>query len=110
MRATGLLCVLAGALAAAGCGSSTNGISDARIVEALGAKSVAGSYAIGGNPFCSVSRLLHDSGEVADAEKTDKGHVIAARDGSVGIVIVTPFAPKCVPDAQKSLNKLANKG
>ncbi len=98
-------------VALAGCGSSSSGggPSDAQMADALGAKMVAGHYAIDGNPFCSIDTFLHDSGEVSDASKTDKGHVIAAQDGTLGIVIRTPFAPTCVPKARDGLNKLARK-
>jgi hypothetical protein len=93
------------ALAVAGCGGTTNGVPDAKIIAALNMKRVQGHYAIHGNPFCSVSALLHDSGQVSDASST--GRVIASRDGTVGIEIIRPFAPSCKRQAIPVLNRLA---
>jgi hypothetical protein len=95
----------ASAVALAGCGGGAESISDAKITAALDMKRVQGNYAIDGNPFCSVSKLLHDSGEVEDASSTRR--VIASRDGSVGIEIIRPFAPRCKRKAVKALNRLA---
>jgi hypothetical protein len=96
----------ASAAAVAGCSAGTDGVPDAKIIAALDMKRVRGHYAIGGNPFCSVSKLLHDSSEVKDASST--GSVIAARDGSVGIQIIRPFAPSCKRRAIRGLNRLAS--
>ena len=92
-------------LVAAGCGSGTEGVPDAKIIAALDMKRVQGNYAIDGNPFCSVSKLLHDSQEVKDQSSTHR--VIAAHDGSVGVEIIRPFAPSCKRRAVRSLNRLA---
>jgi hypothetical protein len=94
-------------LVAGGCGSS-KGVPDGRFVDALNLKTVQGSYAIGGNPFCSISKLLHDSGEVQDAAAS--GRVLASSDRTIGIQVITPFAPSCQKQAQKKLDKLAKKG
>jgi hypothetical protein len=103
---TALAVGAATAVAAAGCGSSsTEGIPDAKIIAALDMKMVQGHYAIKGNPFCSVSKLLHDSQQVKDASSTRR--VIASRDGTVGIEIIRPFAPSCKHRAIPILNRLA---
>ena len=103
------LCLGLGAMAAlAGCSSSSGGISDSEIVHALSMRKVLGNYAIDGNPFCSVSKLLHDVNEVKAAGKS--GRVIASHDHSIGVEIVKPFAPSCVKKAQRKLNRLANGG
>jgi hypothetical protein len=102
---TALAVGAATAVAAAGCGSSTEGIPDAKIIAALDMNMVQGHYAIKGNPFCSVSKLLHDSQQVKDASST--GRVIASRDGTVGIEIIRPFAPSCKHRAIPVLNRLA---
>jgi hypothetical protein len=103
---TALAVGAATAVAAAGCGSSsTEGIPDAKIIAALDMKMVQGHYAIKGNPFCSVSKLLHDSQQVKDASSTRR--VIASRDGTVGIEIIRPFAPSCKHRAIPVLNRLA---
>jgi hypothetical protein len=95
----------ASAAALAGCGAGAEGVPDAKIIAALDMKKVQGNYAIDGNPFCSASKLLHDSQEVEDASSTRR--VIASRDGSLGIEIIRPFAPRCKRKAVKALNHLA---
>ena len=94
-------------LVIAGCGSG-KGVADGRFVDALNLKTIQGSYAIGGNPFCSISKLLHNSSEVRDAAAS--GRVLASSDRSIGIQVITPFAPSCQKQAQKKLDKLARKG
>jgi hypothetical protein len=101
-----VLAVGAAAAVAAGCGTGSEGVSDAKITAALDMKRVQGHYAIDGNPFCSVSKLLHDSGEVKDESSTHR--VIASRDGSVGIEIIRPFAPSCKRRAVHELDRLAS--
>ena len=96
-------------LALAGCSSAGSGVPDSRFVDALNLTSQQGSYVMDHNPaFCSISKLLHDSGEVHDAAK--RGGVVASRDGTVGIQVVTPFAPTCRKEAEQGLDKLARKG
>jgi hypothetical protein len=92
-----------------GCGSGTSGISDAKIASALGLKSEGGAYVMDDNPaFCSIQALLHTDQEVHDAAK--KNVVVASKDGTVGIQVVTPFAPTCRKQAEHKLDKLARKG
>jgi nucleotidyltransferase/DNA polymerase involved in DNA repair len=99
---------LTAAVALGGCSSSSSGIPDSKIVATLNMRKVQGNYAIDGNPFCSVSKLLNDVNEVKDASKS--GRVVASRDHSVGIEIIRPFAPRCRNDAERRLTKLANSG
>jgi hypothetical protein len=103
-----LLVVLALA-AAPGCGTSlgSSGVSDATMVDALGLTMKAGHYVIDKNPFCSVQKLLHDSDEVSAAASS--GAVLASKDQTVGIQVITPFAPDCKRKAEKALQKLARK-
>jgi hypothetical protein len=98
--------IAASTVALAGCGAGTEGVSDGKIIAALEMKRVQGHYAIDGNPFCSVSKLLHDSSEVKDASST--GSVIASRDATVGIQIIRPFAPSCKRRAVRRLDRLAS--
>ncbi len=104
-----LLVALALLAAAPGCGSSSSsdGVSDAQMVGALDLTTKAGHYVIDKNPFCSIQKLLHDSGEVSDAAST--GLVVAAKNQTVGIQVIAPFAPACKRDAEKNLQKLAKK-
>jgi len=95
-------------LALSGCGSS-GGIPDSRFVGALNLTSAQGAYVMDNNPaFCSIARLLKSSSDVRDAAKS--GGVVASSDGTVGIQVVTPFAPACRKEAQRGLDKLARKG
>jgi hypothetical protein len=103
-----LMSALAFAFALGGCGSA-NGVSDQRFVDALNLTSQQGSYVMDHNPaFCSISKLLHTSSEVHDAAKS--GGVVASGNGTVGIQVVTPFAPACRREAEQGLDKLAKKG
>jgi hypothetical protein len=102
--------VVAGAaLASVGCGSDEQVPND-DIVNALRLEPSkdSGGWAIGGDPFCEVSKeLLNDSDEVDAASKGDKlGLVIADSDQSVGVEAVPPFDPKCAQKAKRALNRL----
>ncbi|MGH2951852.1 MAG: hypothetical protein ACRDKX_07405 [Solirubrobacterales bacterium] len=97
------------ALGLAACGDGEDeGISNARIVDALGLQEIDSGYAIDGDPFCEVEgKLLNDSGEVDTAlEQDEEGFVIASRLGNVAIEAVPPFAPDCEEKARKALNRL----
>ena len=74
----GLAVGAATAAAAAGCGTATEGVPDAKIITALQMKRVQGHYAIKGNPFCSVSKLLHDA---RAAEDRVEAHALAFHVG-----------------------------
>jgi hypothetical protein len=94
----------------AGCGDSDESktFSDQKIVDTLDLEETAGSFAMGGDPFCEVEdNLLNDADEVQKAaDRDDLGLVIASREGNVGIRGVPPFAPDCQQQAKKKLNKL----
>jgi hypothetical protein len=106
-RTPALLAAVALLGSCAGCGSSGGGVSDAKMIAALGLTTKAGHYVIDKNPFCSIEKLLHSSGEVSDAASS--GLVVASKDESVGIQVITPFAPACKREAEKDLQKLAKK-
>lgn len=106
-RPIAALLAIVAALAVGGCGSSGSGVPDAKIVAALGLTTLHGNYVIDKNPFCSVQKLLHDSTEVKDAASS--GLVLASKDATVGIKVISPFAPTCRKDAEKALQKLAKK-
>jgi hypothetical protein len=96
--------VLAGA---GGCGT-TSSTSDAKIISALDLKESRGAYEMGGDPFCTVDKLLNDSDEV-DAAKSTSGQefVISSPTGEVGVVAQKPFAPDCSRRAKDELRRLS---
>jgi hypothetical protein len=102
-----LLCLLAVVIvvaAVAGCGEDEERFSDKKIVDALGLEETDGAYAIGGDPFCEVSKqLLNDASEVEEAADSDE-LVIASSEGNVGVEAVAPFA--CEREAKRALSKL----
>jgi predicted small lipoprotein YifL len=107
-RPIAALLAIVATLSVGGCGSSGgSGVPDAKIVAALGLTTVNGNYVIDKNPFCSVQKLLHDSTEVKDAASS--GLVLASKDATVGIKVISPFAPACRKNAEKALQKLAKK-
>jgi hypothetical protein len=80
-------------LLVAGCGEDEESFSNKQIVDSLGLEETDGAYAIGGDPFCEVSKkLLNDSAEVDDAAEGEE-LVIASSEGNVGV-------------AKRGLNKL----
>ncbi len=108
MRRAFALAAAVAVLALGGCGSSSgDGVSDAQFIDALGLTMKDGHYVIEKNPFCSIAQLLHDSGEVSDAASSNR--VLASKDASVGIEVLTPFAPSCRKQAEKALNRLSRK-
>ena len=100
-----VLMVIGTAAVLGGCSTDGGGVRESKIIAALDMKKVQGRYAIDANPFCSVSKLLGDAQAVQDASSSHR--VIASRDGTVGVEIVKPFAPKCRNEAQRKLNRLA---
>jgi hypothetical protein len=89
------------------CGSGGSSVSDSKIVDALGLKKTSRGYEMDNNPFCAVTQLLHDSGEVSDAsDLTGKQFAISSPKGTVGIVVQKPFAPNCERDAKDKLKQL----
>jgi hypothetical protein len=99
-----LACALLLAVTAAGCGSES-GVSDSKIVSALGLKQAGHGYEMGGDPFCTIDRLLNDGDEVhqADDHPGGSGFVIAGSKGTVGVLARRPFAPNCIRQAKEGL-------
>lgn len=88
------------------CGEEEESFSNKQIVDTLGLEETESGYAIGGDPFCEVSKkLLNDSSEVADAGDGEE-LVIASSEGNVGVEGIAPFAPDCKNEAKQGLNKL----
>jgi hypothetical protein len=94
-------------LAIAGCGSSSQ-VSDSKLIAELKLKHTARGYEMGGDPFCTIDKLLNDGGEVshADDQSSAEEFVIAGPDGKVGVVAKRPFAPDCSKRAQHKLKQL----
>jgi hypothetical protein len=93
-------------LTPAGCGGGGS-TSDSSIAEALDLKRAANRYEIGGDPFCTIDRLLNDADEVEEASKGGgEGFVIASPNGAVGVLARRPFAPDCARQARSALKRL----
>ena len=107
-RASLAVVVLLGAFTAlAGCGDDDKRYGDDRIVEQLHLEQSDDSYAIDGDPFCSVAKkLFNDADEVEAASDEDGVIVVASREGNVGVEGVAPFAHDCAVAAKKRLDKL----
>jgi hypothetical protein len=104
VAAAAVAATLVPSILAAGCGEDEESFSNKQIVDSLGLEETDGAYAIGGDPFCEVSKkLLNDSAEVDDAAEGEE-LVIASSEGNVGVAAVAPFA--CEREAKKGLNKL----
>jgi hypothetical protein len=103
-RSFAVVAAIAAFSALTACGEDEESFSDQRIVDALGLEETDGAYAIGGDPFCEVSKkLLNDASEVDDAGDTEQ-LVLSSAEGNVGIEVVAPFA--CEREAKRGLNKL----
>jgi hypothetical protein len=101
-----VLTVLLVPMLAAGCGEDEESFSNKQIVDSLGLEETESGYAIGGDPFCEVSKkLLNDPSEVDDAADAE-ALVIASSEGNVGVEGIAPFAPDCKNEAKRGLNKL----
>lgn len=102
-----LLTASAALLVVAACGSEER-ISDSEVIEALELEPGADddTYAVRGDPFCSVSRILNDREQVEAAGDGDPGLVIADSDERVGVQAVPPFDPRCARRAQRALDRL----
>ena len=106
-RPGSLLACAVVALSVAGCGSGS-GVPDSKFVDALNLQQTGRGYEMNGDPFCTITKLLNDSGAVSNAHDSpgQAGFVIAARHGRIGVLAKRPFAPDCSTRAQKALNKL----
>jgi hypothetical protein len=108
-RGLTVLLMLAGALVWAGCSAASgDSIDDSQIISALHLKKSSNGYEMNGDPFCRIDELLNDVDEVNSAND-QKGidFVIAAPDGTVGVLAHPPFAPSCKREATAALKKLA---
>ena len=101
--------VLLGATAPiGGCGSGSNSVSDGEIVRQLGLEQApGGGYTVGHNPFCSIPELLNDPDEIEGLSKHQKRSAFTSRNGEIGVLVETPFAPSCERHVREGLNKLA---
>ena len=93
---------------AAGCGAGQT-TSDSKIVSALHLKQGNHAYQIGGDPFCTVDRLLNDADEVKQAgdKPGSRDFLIASPNAEIGVLARRPFAPDCARQAKDALRKLA---
>jgi hypothetical protein len=105
--------VLASAVAlfgAAGCGAGGS-TPDSKIVSALHLKQGNHAYQIGGDPFCTVDKLLNDADEVQQAgdKPGSRDFLIASPNAEIGVLARRPFAPDCARRAKDALKRLARK-
>jgi hypothetical protein len=111
-RRHALVALLAIALAvgvAGGCGTGQT-TPDSKIVSALDLKHGGHAYEIGGDPFCTIDRLLNDGDEVKQAnDKPGGDFLIASPNGEIGVLARRPFAPDCERQAKDALKRLARK-
>jgi hypothetical protein len=99
-RRVGLLVALGATLAVlAGC-AGEEGFSDAKVNDA--AKVEDGFVA--GDPFCEVSKVLNDAGEIDEAGAD--AAIITSAEGNVGVEVVPPFPPDCEKKVRKGLDRL----
>lgn len=100
--------LLAGGALFFSCGSENEKYGNAAIIKALGLTESDRGYALGGDPFCEVSRkLLNDAGEVSDALSSDHASlVVTVASKDVGVRGIAPFMPECRREAQRLLRKL----
>src|SRR5438874_2010344 len=104
-RAIVALAVALAVVGAAGCGAGQS-TSDSKIVGALHLKQGSHAYQIGGDPFCTVDRLLNDAAEVKQASRD---FLIASPNAEIGVLARRPFAPDCARQAKHALSKLTSK-
>jgi hypothetical protein len=91
----------------AACGSEEpQKLSDAKVADALGLEETEGGYRVGDNPFCRINEILNDADETSDLTKSQRRVAITSKDGNVGVLVKTPFAPSCKDDVAAGLNKL----
>lgn len=110
MHAVVALSVLALAVGGAGGCDTGQTTPDSKIVSALDLKQGGHAYEIGGDPFCTVDRLLNDGDEVQQAnDKPGGDFLIASPDGEIGVLARRPFAPDCLRRAKDALRRLARK-
>jgi len=109
-RAPALLAVLGAVTLTFGCGGSeTDTTSDGQLAKALNLQKADDNYTVGDNLLCSVQDLLNDSTEVSDLTQRQKKVAITSKNGELGVLITTPFAPACAREVKEGLNKLSRK-
>jgi hypothetical protein len=109
-RAVAVLILLGAIALAVGCGSGSESVSNDEIVRQLGLEQApGGGYTVGHNPFCSIPDLLNDPDEIQGLTKRQKRSAFTSRNGEVGVLVKTPFAPSCERDVREGLNKLGRK-
>jgi hypothetical protein len=96
-------CLLLAGLAV-GCGGD-DAVGEGKLSNALGLEETDDGQAMNGDLFCQVSELLNDTDEVEAAIDAD-APVVVSRDRTLGIEVVTPFAPDCEDRARRELNQL----
>jgi hypothetical protein len=92
-------------IAAVGVGCGDEGVGDGKLSNALGLEETDEGDAMNGDLLCLVSELLNDEEEVEAAVDAD-APVVVSRDQTLGIEVVTPFAPDCEEKARRELNRL----
>jgi hypothetical protein len=110
-RAACALAVIGMLVLTPGCGTETESVPDDEIVRELGLETAptGDGYTVGDNLACSVTTLLNDSDEVGGLTAAERRVALTSRDGLVGILVETPFAPACERDALAGLNRLARR-
>jgi hypothetical protein len=110
-RAACVLAVIGTLVLTPGCGTETESVLDDEIVRELGleAAPTGDGYTVGDNLACLVTTLLNDSEEVGGLTAAERRVALTSRDGRVGILVETPFAPACERDALEALNRLARR-
>jgi hypothetical protein len=108
-RATAALAVIGAMLLLLGCGTEAQTISDEDIVRELRLEKTDGGYTAEDNAFCSVEELLNSPEEIEGLSRQQKQAAITSRDGQVGLMVETPFAPVCERAALKGLDTLARR-
>jgi hypothetical protein len=110
-RASAVLAVIGILVLASACGNETESVSDDEIVRELGLEDAptGDGYTVGDNLACMVTTLLNDSEEVGELAAAERRVALTSRDGRVGILVETPFAPACEREAMDGLNRLARR-
>jgi hypothetical protein len=109
-RTACVLAVIGALVLAVGCGTEVESVPDDDIVRELRLQPAMGDgYTVGDNLACHVTTLLNDSEEVGRLTAAERRVALTSRDGRVGILVDTPFAPACEQEALAGLNRLARR-
>jgi hypothetical protein len=104
VRFAAIALLAAFALIVAGCGEG-DGVGEGKLADALRLEETGEGEAMNGDLFCQVSEILSDADEVEAAIDAD-APVVLNKEQTLGIEVVTPFAPDCEERARKALNRL----